>query len=289
MRVLLVEDDDTIAEPLADGLRRYGFTVERSSTGAAALGMPPGDIVLLDLGLPDMDGIDVCRMLRQVSQVPIIMLTARGAEADRVVGLELGADDYIAKPFSIRELIARMRAVARRFHAVPELVPEDPAGTTGTRIAGPGTASPLHTGPLHRGRLRTGPLHTGPLGTGPVHAGALHTGAQGGPPRQDRGPTGRPQIIGALSIDRRTRQVLMAGRRVDLTPKEFDLLAVLAQDPGAVYERGHLLETVWTERFFGPTRTLDVHVAALRRKLGDPGSIETVRGVGFRLRAPGGS
>ncbi|MFF4346587.1 response regulator transcription factor [Streptomyces sp. NPDC001530] len=247
MRVLLVEDDDTIAEPLADGLRRYGFTVERSATGAAALGRPPGDIVLLDLGLPDMDGIDVCRRIRQVSEVPIIMLTARGTEADRVVGLELGADDYLAKPFSTRELIARMRAVVRRFHVVPE-------------HAAPARAVPAHVAPANTVPARAVPGH-------PAEA--------------------PPQYVGVLSIDRRTRQVRVAGESVDLTPKEFDLLCLLAQDPGAVYEREYLLETVWTERFYGPTRTLDVHVAALRRKLGGPDWIETIRGVGFRLRPPG--
>uniref|UniRef100_UPI001FE265D5 response regulator transcription factor n=1 Tax=Streptomyces milbemycinicus TaxID=476552 RepID=UPI001FE265D5 len=114
VRALLIEDDETIAEPLAEGLARYGLTIHHVTTGAAGLAGPYDDIVLLDLGLPDMDGIDVCRGIRQISDVPIIMLTARGEEADRVLGLELGADDYLAKPFSIRELIARIRAVTRR-------------------------------------------------------------------------------------------------------------------------------------------------------------------------------
>ena len=114
VRVLLIEDDATIAEPLAEGLGSFGLTVHHVSTGAAGLRGPYGDVVLLDLGLPDMDGIDVCRGIRQVSDVPVIILSARGEEADRVLGLELGADDYLAKPFSIRELVARVRAVTRR-------------------------------------------------------------------------------------------------------------------------------------------------------------------------------
>ncbi|MFI7597445.1 response regulator [Actinoplanes sp. NPDC049681] len=116
-RVLLVEDDDAIAEPLIDGLARYGIRADRVSTGTAALAAPPPSLVLLDLGLPDMDGLEVCRRLRSARDVPVIMLTARGDETDRVVGLELGADDYLAKPFSVRELVARIRAVGRRTYA----------------------------------------------------------------------------------------------------------------------------------------------------------------------------
>jgi DNA-binding response OmpR family regulator len=220
LRVLLVEDDVSIAEPLADGLVRYGFTVERVGTGAAALDASHGEMVLLDLGLPDMDGIDVCRRLREVSDVPIIMLTARGTETDRVVGLELGADDYLAKPFSLRELVARMRAVSRR--------------TTGRGFAGAGSEESA-------------------------------------------------QVVGDLRIDRRTRQVQVAGEPVTLTPKEFDLLALLAEDPGAVCPRQRILSSVWGPDFFGLTKTLDVHIAGLRRKLGGPRRIETLRGVGFRL------
>ncbi len=114
VRVLLIEDDETIAEPLAEGLRNFGLTVVHVATGAEGLRGPHGDVVLLDLGLPDMDGIDVCRGIRRTSEVPIIILSARGEEADRVLGLELGADDYLAKPFSMRELVARIRAVTRR-------------------------------------------------------------------------------------------------------------------------------------------------------------------------------
>jgi DNA-binding response OmpR family regulator len=178
--------------------------------------------VLLDLGLPDGDGFDVCRTLRARSGVPIIVVTARGEEVDRVVGLELGADDYVVKPFGNRELVARMRAVLRR----------------------------------------TGPSAATSADDAVVRAGELE-------------------------VDRRTRRVTVAGEAIVLTRKEYDLLALLAEDPGAVRTREEILERVWDPHWYGPTKTLDVHVASLRRKLGDPALVETVRGVGFRLRDDG--
>ncbi len=217
MRILLVEDDDSIAEPLADGLRREGFVVDRAATGEEALAAAPADLVLLDLRLPDIDGLDVCRRLRERSDVPIIIVTARGEESDRVVGLELGADDYVVKPFGLRELIARIRAVTRR--------------------------------------------------------------------TSERRATYEPLRVGGLEIDERARRATLDGGDLALTPKEFDLLAALARDPGAALSRRRLLEDVWETSWLGSSKTIDVHVAALRRKLGDPGWIETVRGVGFRLRA----
>ncbi|MEU6352438.1 response regulator transcription factor [Streptomyces sp. NPDC047072] len=235
MRLLLIEDDDRIAGPLTEGLGRYGFTVDHVRTGAAGLAdadVAP-DLVLLDLGLPDMDGLDVCRSLRARSAVPIIMITARGEEADRIVGLELGADDYLAKPFGVRELIARIRAVTRRAGA-PAYAPT-------------GSATPHES-------------HRSAAGT---------------------------QALGPLVVNRRTREVHLDGRQVALTPREFDLLAHLAEDPGTVYSRQQIMDAVWDPHFFGPTKTLDAHVAALRRKLGDPGWITTSRGVGFRLTVPG--
>jgi DNA-binding response OmpR family regulator len=217
MRVLLVEDDDAIAEPLAAGLTREGFTVDRVATGTAALEAGPADVLLLDLSLPDLDGYEVCRRLRSRSDMPIIMVTARGEEVDRVVGLELGADDYIVKPFGFRELIARIRAVTRRSARAE--------------------------------------------------------------------PVGGVVRIGTLQIDRRSHRVTVEGREVELTPREFDLLAYLAADPGALRTREDIIDAVWDPHWYGPTKTLDVHVASLRRKLGDPGWVETVRGVGYRLRA----
>ena len=222
MLVLIVEDDASIAAPLAKGLTREGLDVERLTRGDAALDRlraagPAPDIVLLDLGLPDVDGFEVCRRLRAESDVPIIVVTARGEEVDRVIGLELGADDYIVKPFGFRELLARIRAVTRR--------------------------------------------------------------------RGPRASDSAPVRVGELTIDTRTRDVRIGDNEIVLTPKEFDLLAFLAEDPGAVWSRGRILEAVWDPHWYGPTKTLDVHVASLRKKLGDPSWIETVRGVGFRLRA----
>jgi two-component system, OmpR family, response regulator RegX3 len=220
--VLLVEDDDAIAIPLIRGLEREGFGVAHESTGAGALDRleqaGPPDVILLDLGLPDVDGFDLCRDLRDRCDAPIIVVTARGEEVDRVVGLELGADDYVVKPFGLRELVARVRAVSRR---------------------------------------------------------------------ASRGERPRAATTG-LEVDRRTRTVVLDGRTLALTPKEFDLLALLAADPGAVCTRERILGEVWDPHWWGPTKTLDVHISSLRRKLGDAGWVETIRGVGYRLRAPAG-
>ena len=215
VHLLVVEDDESIGAPLEAGLRRDGFDVTRARTVEEALAAGPADVVLLDLGLPDGDGLDVCRELRRRSGVPIIVITARGDEVDRVLGLELGADDYLVKPFGFRELVARIRAVTRR-------------------TVGPDTAANAPA-------------------TGPV------------------------------AVDRRTRTVTVHGAPVSLTRKEYDLLALLAEDPGAVRTREEILERVWDEHWYGPTKTLDVHIASLRKKLGLPSVIETVRGVGYRL------
>lgn len=216
MRILVVEDDDSIAEPLLAGLEREGFATTWIDTGAEALEAEPHDLILLDLGLPDIDGRDVCRLIREQSDVPIIVVTARGDEIDRVVLLELGADDYVVKPFGFRELVARIRAVTRR-------------------VANQVDATPV------------------------------------------------VQQLGELAIDRRTRQVTVAGREIPLTPKEFDLLALLAEDPGAVRSREEIMDEVWDPHWYGPTKTLDVHMASLRKKLGNPDWVKTIRGVGFRL------
>jgi DNA-binding response OmpR family regulator len=217
VRLLVVEDDPSISEPLCSGLVREGFDVQLAATGKDALAAESVDLVLLDLGLPDLDGRVVCRELRQRSEVPIIVVTARGDEIDRVMLLELGADDYVVKPFGFRELVARIRAVLRR------------------TVAG---------------------------GGGPEEANETEWND--------------------LRIDRRTRSVSVVGESVALTPKEFDLLAELASDPGAVMTREHLLGRVWDENFWGSTKTLDVHIASLRKKIGAD-RIETVRGVGFCL------
>lgn len=232
VEVLLVEDDSSIARSLTESLEATGCAVTHVATGGDAVEAELGDIVLLDLGLPDMDGYDVCRRIRERSTVPIIVITARGEEFDRVLGLELGADDYVVKPFGFRELMARMRAVRRRFESAP--------GETG---ASEDTAAAE--------TLRCGPL----------------------------------------TVDRRTHRVTLDGpdgpAEIALTPKEFGLLAYLLEDPGAVRTRTDIIEHVWDANWFGPTKTLDAHVAGIRRKLGDPGWVLAVRGVGFRIEAPG--
>jgi DNA-binding response OmpR family regulator len=216
VRLLVVEDDPSISEPLVSGLSREGFEVDLVVTGEAALAAGPADMVLLDLGLPDLDGRVVCRELRKRSPVPIIVVTARGDEIDRVMLLELGADDYVVKPFGFRELVARIGAVHRR---------------TDASLRSPGET--------------------------------VTTWQE-------------------LVIDRRTRRVSCDGEDVELTPKEYDLLVEMASDPGAIFSREHLMENVWDRNWWGSTKTLDVHVASLRKKL-RPEYIETVRGVGYRL------
>lgn len=218
MRVLIVEDEDSIAVPLAHGLRREGFEVERVATGSEALAAATPELVLLDLRLPDIDGYDVCRELRARSDVPIIIVTAKGEEVDRVVGLELGGDDYVVKPFGLKELVARIRAVSRRTAA-------------------------------HRG-------------------------------------TDTSLVVGPLRVDPPGHRATLAGAELDLTPKEFDLLALLASEPGVVISKERILREAWHTTWFGSSKTIDVHVASLRRKLGDANWVQTVRGVGLRLRAP---
>ena len=223
--VLLVEDEESISEPFARALARVGFRTQVARTGSEAIELASTlapDVVLLDLALPDQDGRDVCRRLRQGSGVPIIMVTASGALTDRVVGLELGADDYVVKPFSVAEVVARIRAVLRR-------------------VQPPGAADPR-------------------------------------------------KAIGELRIDLPARRVWRGEQEVYLTRKEFDLLARRVQDAGRGVTRVALMSDVWDMNWFGSTKTLDVHIAWLRRKLGDdparPTYIHTVRGVGFRLAEP---
>jgi DNA-binding response OmpR family regulator len=265
MRVLLVEDDDAIAEPMTDGLEHHGFGVTRVATGADALAAPEPDLVVLDLGLPDMDGLDVCRALRARSpRLPILVVSARSDEVDRVVGLELGADDYLGKPFGLRELVARIRAVLRRTVGDPALAERAPSAPSAP-VAGPAddTTEPS-----------AGSSVTGPAGPAGLNE------------RGERGERGDVTVVGPLRVDHRAHRVFLGGGEIGLTVKEYGVLALLAADPGAVVTRTELIERVWDEHWYGPTRTLDVHVAQLRRKLGDPRWIETVRSVGYRLAEP---
>ena len=223
--ILLVEDEVSIVEPLVEALEHEGFDVSAAGTVKEAIelaGRVQPDLVLLDLMLPDGSGFDVCRELRRDSQVPIIMLTARGDETDRVIGLELGADDYVTKPFSARELVARVRAVLRRSEA-------------------PGRA---------------------PQALEPI-------------------------AIGELRLDPGRREATLGGGPLELSRKEFELLHLLMSEAGSVITRERLIDEVWDVNWFGSTKTLDVHVSGLRKKLGDdpssPRYLHTVRGVGFRF------
>lgn len=224
-RILLVEDEASISEPLTSALEREGFAVVVARTAAEALDLAAHtdpEMILLDLMLPDGDGRDVCRAVRVYSDVPIIMLTARGTEVDRIVGLEIGADDYVVKPFSSGELIARIRALLRR-------------------VEGSAKAQEV-----------------------------FH--------------------VGELDIDTSSRIASMGGERLDLSRKEFDLLYELVRSAGSVVKREDLMSSVWDENWFGSTKTLDVHIGWLRKKLGDdsahPRYLHTVRGVGFRFTPP---
>jgi two-component system, OmpR family, response regulator RegX3 len=226
--VLVVEDEPSIAEPFARALVRSGFRPTIAVTGAEAVAVLASldpDVVLLDLSLPDADGRDLCRQIRSQSDVPIIIITASGSITDRVVGLELGADDYVVKPFAVGEVVARIRAVLRRAHVAK----------------------------AQRDEL----------------------------------------AVADLRIDLGARRAWRAQTELDLTRKEFDLLARLAEDAGRVVSREALMSDVWDENWFGSTKTLDVHIGWLRRKLGDdpsaPVYIQTVRGVGFRLADPEGA
>src|SRR5215218_970146 len=225
-RILFVEDEPSIAEPFARALVRAGFDTTTVGTAAGALETAARiapDLVLLDLTLPDGDGREVCRELRRHGGVPIVMLTARGTETDRIGGLELGADDYVVKPFSGAEVIARIRAVLRRTGTAPQ-----------------------------DGQLAGGTLSVGPL-----------------------------------ELDADARRAQLNGEELQLARKEMDLLVRLMRDAGRVVSREDLMTDVWDTNWFGSTKTLDVHVGWLRRKLGDdpaePRFIHTVRGVGFRF------
>jgi two-component system response regulator RegX3 len=222
-RVLVIENEESISEPLAEALEREGFATDVAATAGQGMELfrtRSPELVLLDVMLPDGDGREVLRDIRAVSRVPVVMLTARGEESDKIVGLELGADDYVTKPFSAKELVARMRAVLRRTAAPP--------------------------------------------------------------------PTDRTSLeLGDVTMDLDTRSVTKGGQRIELTLKEFELLRMLMEQAGRVISREDLIDEVWDTNWFGPTKTLDVHVSSLRKKLGDetasPRYIHTARGVGFRF------
>ncbi|MGW0465991.1 response regulator transcription factor [Streptomyces sp. NPDC003027] len=232
MRLLLVEDDDHVAAALSAVLAKHGFTVTHARSGEEALQAvlpaahgerPAYGVILLDLGLPDQDGYQVCGRIRKLTTTPVIMVTARADVRSRIHGLNLGADDYVVKPYDTGELLARIHAVSRRT-------------TGGEESTAPGDGSAL--------------------------------------------------LLGSVTIELPTRRVSVDGAPVQLTRKEFDLLALLAQRPGVVFRREQIISEVWRTSWEGTGRTLEVHVASLRSKLRMPALIETVRGVGYRLVAP---
>ena len=221
MHILLVEDDDRVAAALRPALHRHGITTTRLATGRAAVEhLADVDVVLLDLGLPDVDGVDVCREIREVSEVPVIVVSARGEVDDRILGLHSGADDYLVKPYDINELVARVHTVYRR--------------------------------------------------------------------RRQSAPTGPEEVVEFedVVVDLHKHAVTVAGKPVNLTRKEFQVLALLATSGGAVCTRSRIVAEVWGRTWAGANRTLDVHVATLRTKLGRPELVQTVRGVGYRLGSP---
>lgn len=220
MKILVVEDDDRMAEALLAFLGRAGYATVRAANGAEALELLGSDTeaVLLDLGLPDMDGLDVCRRIRGISGVPVIIATARSQVEERIKGLHAGADDFVVKPYDVRELMARLEAVTRRTRSMP--------GEAG-----------------HEASLTLDGMH----------------------------------------LDFVNRLVLVDGAPIDLTPKEFDVLAVLARYPGVVVPRDRIIREVWGTDWTGFNRSLEVHVASIRRKMERDWLIATVRGVGYRL------
>ena len=234
--ILVVDDERTLRETLAEALEQDGLRVITAADGTVALERfrhDPPDLVLLDLMLPQLSGIEVCRIMRRESSVPIIMLTAKDSEIDKVVGLELGADDYVTKPFSLRELMARIRTQLRR-------------------------------------------LDVAQVGDGDVEAASA---------------AAEPVQLGAVTVDLAGHRLLRDGQNLQVKPKAFELLAFLVRNPGQVFGRDQLLESVWGYDYGGETRTVDVHVHWLRSAIeSDPSRpeyLQTVRGVGYVLRLPG--
>ena len=251
--VLVVEDDVDICNLITAQLDREGYAVRQAFDGLAALDVVAAeriDLVVLDWMLPGLDGLTVCRRIRQSYLMPIIMLTARGEEIDRVVGLEVGADDYLTKPFGMRELLARVRALLRR------------------------SALPQASEPASRGAVPAGASRSPESDPGVLPPGAMPG-------------DGEQQIVHEeLVIDPPGRTVTVEGKPVDLTRREFDLLAMLASNPGRAFSRAYLLERIWGDEIEVFDRTVDSHVVRLRKKLGPAGQrIATVWGVGYRFTA----
>lgn len=260
-RVLIVEDAESFVEALVVGLEREGFDISVARDGIEALerfDADDPDLVLLDVMLPRMSGIDVCRAIRARSGVPIIMVTAKGTELDTVVGLEVGADDYVSKPYRFRELVSRMRAVLRR----------------------------------QPGQQTTGSLPTLPIGLArdPVGVGAEEARFEAAAEVRHRPPADEVLTTGDVTLDVGRHECIVRGEEVKLPLKEFELLEILLANAGRVVTRDTLIDRVWGLDYVGDTKTLDVHIKRLRSRIElDPSSpvlITTIRGVGYRFEAP---
>jgi DNA-binding response OmpR family regulator len=290
--VLIVEHDDGVAETLAQTLTVHGYAPQRTDSGIAALGLLDGvRLVLLGLTLPDLAGHEVCRRIRERSCVPVIALsepTDELDELDRVMALHMGADDVVTKPFGRFELMARVQAVLRRaghcpWHERTAVAAAEPLRDTEEHVTTTGAES---TGavpvPGQRSAPDGRPAAPSAEPVAAATATATATELPAGP-----GPNGSGCLsAGPLRLDQRIRKVFLHGSEVRITRKEFDLLAMLIEDPGTVMKRQEIMARVWDENWFGSTRTLDVHVGSLRGKLGSAEWIETVRGVGYRLTVP---
>lgn len=281
-RILVVDDEPNVVELVRLYLAREGYQVIEARDGQTALELaqaqPLPDLMILDLMLPQVDGWEVCRRVRARSTLPIIMLTARGEDVDRIVGLELGADDYLPKPFNPRELVARVKAVLRR------------TSSAAAMAAGAGAAGGEAGASLSGGEGVVGSPATRAGSVAGTGAGVSPSAVAGGSlPGGFTGTGGTPNVLRypGLSVHRLEREVWVDGERVTLTPKEFDLLWQLASAPGRTFTREELLESVWGYEFFGSDRTVDVHIKRLREKLEKdhhaPAYLQTVWGVGYKF------
>lgn len=267
MKILVIEDEANIVQVIRLYLEQAGYTVLSASDGVAGLEMHARehpDLVILDLMLPALDGMEVCRRIRAWANTPILMLTARQGEEDRVAGLELGADDYLVKPFSPRELVSRVKAILRRSYAPKLTENSDASSETARAEQNDGT----NTGTTHQGVINQGVINQAPT-------------------------NGEELRFDSLVINIPARRVKLDGQPVTLTVKEFDLLVALASSPDRVFTREGLLNQVWGYTYLGDGRTVDVHIGTLRKKLeavkSEPHFIQTVWGVGYKFVPPASS
>ena len=276
--VLVVDDERKLVDLVRGYLLAEGLHVLVAYDGLSALEVARAErphVVVLDVMLPGLDGIEVCRALRQFSDAYVLMLTARSEEIDKIIGLSVGADDYLTKPFSPRELVARVKAMLRRVQSPGAGLPVRDSAPAASALGASAPVSPVGDSSASAGREASGGAGAGREASG----GAGGAGGAGFP----------PLVFGDLVIDEGRHEVTRGGEQVRLTPREFSLLAALASQPGRVFTRDQLLRQVWGDEYYGD-HVVDVRVTHLRKKLdddpSDPRYIETVRGVGYRLKTP---